>query len=61
MSHDEANRRRRELFAELKDLMQRVHRVNMELNDIERGVRPPDRNDEHWVPPFLRINQEATP
>lgn len=54
-------KRKRELYAELRDLMRRVHRVNMELNDIERGVKPPERNDEGWIPPFIRSSKETLP
>jgi hypothetical protein len=58
MSEDEIKRRQRELYAELRTLMQKVGRVNKELGDLQRGVCPPQRNDENWVPPFLRT---ATP
>ena len=58
---DEMEKRKRELYAELRDLMRRVHRVNMELNDIERGVKPPERNDEEWIPPFIRSSKETLP
>jgi hypothetical protein len=46
--------RRRELFAELRELNRKIKRVSKELGDLDRGLMPPERFDENYVPPFLR-------
>lgn len=46
--------RRKALFYELRQLMQKVHRVNVELGYLDRGELPPERVDENYIPPFLR-------
>ena len=55
---DAIEQRRRELFAELRDLNRKMQRISKELGDLDRGHLPPDRFDEAFIPPFLR-KQEA--
>lgn len=49
--------RRRQLFAELRELNRKLQRVSKELGDLDRGQMPPDRFDDNFIPPFLRKNQ----
>lgn len=51
---DNIDERRKALFWELRQLMQKVHRVNVELGYLDRGQLPPERQDEDYIPPFLR-------
>ena len=51
---DTIEKRRRELYAEMRTLNQKMRRVSQELGDLDRGVMPPERFDENFVPPFLR-------
>lgn len=54
---DNFNDRRKALFWELRQLMQKVHRVNVELGYLDRGQLPPEREDENYIPPFLRASK----
>lgn len=51
---DVIEKRRRELYAEMRTLNQKMRRVSQELGDLDRGVMPPQRFDENYVPPYLR-------
>lgn len=51
---DKIEKRRRELYVEMRTLNQKMRRVSQELGDLDRGVMPPERFDENFVPPFLR-------
>lgn len=51
---DAIEKRRRELYAEMRTLNQKMRRVSQELGDLDRGVMPPQRFDENYVPPYLR-------
>lgn len=51
---DKIEKRRRELYAEMRTLNQKMRRISQELGDLDRGVMPPERFDENFVPPFLR-------
>ena len=54
---DNFDERRKALFHELRQLMQKVHRVNVELGYLDRGQLPPERQDESYIPPFLRAQK----
>lgn len=51
---DKIEKRRRELYAEMRMLSRKMRRVSQELGDLDRGVMPPQRFDENYIPPFLR-------
>lgn len=51
---DAIEKRRRELYAEMRTLNQKMRRVSQELGDLDRGVMPPQRFDENYIPPYLR-------
>ena len=46
-----------ELYAELRRSKARVRQIEQELNDLQRGIVH-DREDENWVPNFLRRNYD---
>lgn len=54
---DAIEKRRRELYAELKELTRKTQRVSKELGDLDRGQMPPERFDDNFIPPFLRANK----
>lgn len=54
MTPDERKRKERELFAEWRMLTNRLVRVSKELGDLQMGNTPPQRQDEEWIPPFIR-------
>jgi hypothetical protein len=56
---DAIEERRRQLFAELRELNRKIQRVSKELGDLDRGQMPPDRFDDNFIPPFLRKNQSV--
>ncbi len=51
---DKIEKRRRELYAEMRTLNQKMRRVSQELGDLDRGVMPPERFDDNFIPHFLR-------
>jgi hypothetical protein len=51
-------KRRDELYHEQNNLRRKIDRIGRELTMVERGVMPPDREDEWYVPPFLRFNED---
>lgn len=51
---DRIEKRRRELYAEMRTLNQKMRRVSQELGDLDRGIMPPERFDDNFIPPFLR-------
>lgn len=51
---DTIEKRRRELYAEMRTLNQKMRRVSQELGDLDRGIMPPERFDDNFIPPFLR-------
>lgn len=51
---DKIEKRRRELYAEMRTLNQKMRRVSQELGDLDRGIMPPERFDDNFIPPFLR-------
>ena len=54
---DAIEKRRRELYAEMRELNRKMRRVSKELGDLDRGHLPPDRFDEAFIPPFLRAEK----
>lgn len=54
---DAIEKRRRELYAEMRELNRRMRRVSKELGDLDRGHLPPDRVDDTFIPPFLRAQK----
>ncbi len=51
---DKIEKRRRELYAEMRTLNQKMRRVSQEPGDLDRGIMPPERFDDNFIPPFLR-------
>jgi hypothetical protein len=54
---DAIEKRRRELYAEMRELNRKMRRVSKELGDLDRGHLPPDRVDDAFIPPFLRAQK----
>jgi hypothetical protein len=54
---DVIEKRRRELYAEMRELNRKMRRVSRELGDLDRGHLPPDRVDDAFIPPFLRAQK----
>ena len=54
---DAIEKRRRELYVELRELTRKTQRVSKELGDLDRGQMPPERFDDNFIPPFLRANK----
>lgn len=51
--------RRKALFQELRQLMQKVHNINIELGYLDRGEMPPERFEKDFIPAFIRKNGGA--
>lgn len=54
MSEDEIKQRQHDLYHELRTLMSKVHRVNLELGNLQVGVEPPVRDNDGFMPEFIR-------
>lgn len=44
----------RELWAEVRELNQRLAAVHREIHRVELGLPEPFAFDKDWIPPFLR-------
>lgn len=51
-------KRRDELCHEQNNLRRKMSKIDRELSLIERGIMPPEREEEWYIPPFLRFHED---